>query len=269
MVETNPRQEYLRFRVMRHFQVVFSGWKWMILYVGFCWQNMQQTLNHESYTATWYGSCKRRRGQYMPTWLIPVPGDSSKPLKALRYCFRVWRVNSGCKTHAQPGWCFHVCRLFSSFSLSCWSSSMRPESFHVDNHFASENSQRNFQGWEATRRKLLKHIIRFIWIKLETPLEGYVFYTFPLPVHFAKLGISMKFSTNQKASKDVWISSGDPPGLTSVTEIIMRASNFLEHHLLHLLYLRQDTHTTTFFFRNWKTFTSQFFAKLKSLKMKF
>lgn len=139
----------------------FSGWKWMIFYVGFCWQNMQQTLDHESYTATWYGSCKRRRGQYMPIWLIPVPGDSSKPLKALRYCFRVWRVNSRCKTHAQPGWCFHVCRLFSNFSLSRWSfpsetssSSMRPESFHVDNHFASKNSQGDFQGWEATRRKL-------------------------------------------------------------------------------------------------------------------
>ena len=74
----------------------------------------------------------------MPIWLIPAPGDSSKPLKALRYCFRVWRVNSGCKTHAQPGWCFHVCRLFSNFSFSCCSfppatssSSMRPESFHI------------------------------------------------------------------------------------------------------------------------------------------
>ena len=38
--------------------------------------------------------------------------------------------------------------------LVCWSSSMRPESFHVDNHFASKNSQGDFQGWEATRRKL-------------------------------------------------------------------------------------------------------------------
>ena len=64
------------------------------------------------------------------------------------------------------------------------------------------------------------------------------------------------------------ISSGNPPGLTTVTEIILRVSNFLEHHLLHLFHLRQDTHTTTFFFRNWKTFTSQF-AKLRSLKIKF
>ena len=146
------------------------------------WKNMQQTLKHESYTATWYGSCKRCRGQYnMPIWLIPVPGDSSKPLKSLRYCFRVWRVNSGCKTHAQPLWFFHVCRLFSNLSLSCWSfpsetssSSMRPESFHVDNHFASKNSQGDFQGWEATKRNYKTHHT----IHVDKTR------TFPLPVHF-------------------------------------------------------------------------------------
>ena len=69
-----------------------------------------------------------------------------------------------------------------------------------------------------------------------------------------KLGISMSFSTNQKASKDLWISGGNPPGLTTLTEIILRASIFLEHHCLHLFYL-QDSRTTTTLFRNWKTLT--------------
>ena len=77
-------------------------------------------------------------------------------------------------------------------------------------------------------------------------------WTDPLMV---KLGISMSFSTNQKASKDLWISGGNPPGLTTLTEIILRASIFLEHHCLHLFYLRQDSRTTTTLFRNWKTLT--------------
>ena len=76
-------------------------------------------------------------------------------------------------------------------------------------------------------------------------------WTDPLMV---KLGISMSFSTNQKASKDLWISGGNPPGLTTLTEIILRASIFLEHHCLHLFYL-QDSRTTTTLFRNWKTLT--------------
>ena len=235
----------------------FFGWKLKmddILCRFLDWQNMQSTLHHESYTATWYGSCKRRRGQYMPVVYIYIIYIYSCIIRRhrhlgewLRTCSRqallqTMMSSSGTSAkHTQPFMVPGPPPLFQVFDTSwvfprCW------------DHFAEI-----FKVEEKTT----KHIIRFIWLKIETPLKGYVFCTFPLPVHFQ---IDISKWTDLVVKLQIYEFLDQPKGIefwplnfwwkstrSHHSDRILRASSFFENYTLHLFDLRQNSRTTTCF----------------------